>query len=62
MADPMIGRPFAMPMIKPIVPKPLQPVTYLVIAFIMQLVNGVYLGQSAQMVGDYPNKIRKHLI
>jgi len=48
----MIGRPFAMPMIKPFVPKALQPWIYLLFAIIFQLVNGVYLGQSAQMMGD----------
>lgn len=52
MADPMIGRPFAMPMIKPFIPKKLQPWLYLLCAVIFQLVDTVYMGSMQQMVGE----------
>lgn len=48
----MIGQPFAMPMMKPFVPKALQPWLYLVCAVIFQLVNTIYLGSMQQMVGE----------
>ena len=41
----MIGRPFAMPMIKPFM-------LYLLCAVIFQMVNTVYMGSMQQMVGD----------
>lgn len=52
MADPMIGRPFAMPMLKDFIPKKLQPWLYLVCAVIFQLVNTIYMGSVLQMVGS----------
>lgn len=52
MADPMIGRPFAMPMIKPFVPKAIQPWIYILLAVIFQMVNTVYLGSMSQMMGE----------
>ena len=52
MADSMIGRPFAMPMIKPFIPKVLQPWIYLLFAVIFQLVNTTYMGTMQQMMGD----------
>ena len=48
----MIGRPFAMPMIKPFIPKKIQPWLYLLCAVIFQMVNTVYMGSMQQMVGD----------
>ena len=51
MADPMIGRPFAMPMLKPFIPKALQPWTYLLMAVIFQLVNVTYMGNMHEMMG-----------
>lgn len=48
----MIGRPFAMPMIKPFIPKALQPWIYLLFAVIFQLVNITYMGTMQQMMGD----------
>ena len=48
----MIGRPFAMPMIKSFIPKKLQPWLYLLCAVIFQMVNTVYMGSMQQMVGD----------
>ena len=48
----MIGRPFAMPMIKPFIPKKVQPWLYLLCAVIFQMVNTVYMGSMQQMVGD----------
>lgn len=52
MADPFIGRPFAMPMMKPFIPKRLQPWLYLLCAVIFQLVDAIYLGSMQQMVGE----------
>ena len=52
MADPMIGRPFAMPMMKPFIPKKLQPWIYLLFAIIFQLVNVTYMGNMQQEIGD----------
>lgn len=52
MADPFIGRPFAMPMIKDFIPKKLQPWLYLLCAVIFQLVNCVYMGSMQQMTGE----------
>ena len=51
MADPMIGRPFAMPMLKPFIPKAMQPWTYLLMAVIFQLVNVTYMGNMHEMMG-----------
>jgi hypothetical protein len=51
MADPMIGRPFAMPMLKPFIPKALQPWTYLLMAVVFQLVNVTYMGNMHEMMG-----------
>ncbi len=48
----MLGRPFAMPMVKPFIPKKLQPWLYLLCAAIFQLVNCVYLGSMQQMTGE----------
>jgi len=47
----MIGRPFAMPMIKPFVPRKLQPWIYLAFAFIFQMVNTTSMPTAAQMMG-----------
>ena len=52
MADPMIGRPFAMPMLNDFIPKKLQPWLYLVCAVIFQLVNTICMGSVSQMVGS----------
>lgn len=52
MADPFIGRPFSMPMMKPFIPKALQPWIYMVFAAIYQMVNVVYLGSMSHMVGS----------
>lgn len=52
MADPMIGRSFAMPMIKPFVPKALQPWIYLLFAFVFLMVNTTYMGNLQQTMGD----------
>ncbi len=51
MPGPMIGQPFAMPMVKPFIPKALQPWLYLVCAVVFQLVNTTYLGSMQQMMG-----------
>ncbi len=51
MADPMIGRPFAMPMIKDFVHTKLRPWIYLSFAVIFQIVNTVYMSSVSQMVG-----------
>ena len=48
----MIGRPFAMPMIKPFIPKPFQPWIYLAFAVIFQLVDSIYLGSMHEMMGS----------
>ena len=47
----MIGRPFAMPMLRDFIPKALQPWTYLLLAIIFQLVHTTYMGNSSQMMG-----------
>ena len=47
----MIGQPFAMPMVKPFLPKALQPWLYLACAVVFQLVNTTYLGSMQQMMG-----------
>jgi hypothetical protein len=52
MADPFIGRPFAMPMMKPFIPKKLQPWIYLSFTIIFQMVNCVYMGSMEQMIGE----------
>ena len=52
MADPFIGRPFAMSMVKPFIPKALQPWIYLLFAVIFQLVDTVYMGSMQQMLGS----------
>ena len=51
MSDPMIGRPFAMPMMKTFIPKALQPWIYLLFAIVFQLVNTTYMGNLSQMMG-----------
>lgn len=51
MPGPMIGQPFAMPMVKPFLPKALQPWLYLACAVVFQLVNTLYLGSMQQMMG-----------
>lgn len=48
----MIGQPFAMPMVKPFIPKALQPWLYLACAVVFQLVNTIFLGSLQQMVGS----------
>ena len=48
----MIGQPFAMPMVKPFLPKALQPWLYLACAVVFQLVNTIFLGSIQQMVGS----------
>ena len=51
MPGPVLGQPFAMPMLKTFIPKSLQPWLYLVCAVIFQLVNTIYLGSMQQMMG-----------
>lgn len=51
MPGPMIGQPFAMPMVKAFIPKALQPWLYLACAVVFQLVNTTYLGSMQQMMG-----------
>lgn len=51
MADPMIGRPFAMPMVKDFIPKKLRPWLYLACAIVFQLANTVYMGSASQLMG-----------
>lgn len=46
----MLGRPFAMPMMRDFIPKAFQPWTYLVLAVIFQMVHTTYMGNSAQMM------------
>ncbi len=48
----MAGRPFEMPMIKDFVPKAVRPFMYLLFVVCFQLVNGVYMGESQQIMGD----------
>lgn len=52
MADPRLGKPFTMPMVKGFIPKKLQPWLYLACAVIFQLVNTVYMGSASQIVGS----------
>ncbi|UKK52184.1 hypothetical protein L6472_06275 [Prevotella sp. E13-17] len=52
MSDVMIGRPFAMPMIKSFVPVVLRPWIYLLFAVVFQMVNTTYMGTMQQMMGD----------
>lgn len=52
MADPFLGRPFEMPMIKPFIPKKIQPWIYLIFACTFQLVDTLYLGVINQVAGD----------
>ena len=53
MADPFIGRPFAMPMMKSFVPTKARPWIYLFFACVFQLVNVVYMGNVSQLVGEW---------
>ena len=52
MADPTLGRPFAMPMINDFVPRKMRPWIYLVFALIFQMCDGIYLGSQQYMMGE----------
>ncbi len=52
MADPSIGRPFAMPMVNDFVPKTIRPWIYLLFTVIFQMCDGIYLGTTEQMMGE----------